>query len=126
MREHEHIKTFSVLGDKVVFTSMSGNDYVITKTSCSCKGFAFRRKCSHYEEAKSSGLLDSLNDKSYSQVVSRALNVKLRREALRVFLKKYDVKFNEVLIRVVEPRITQLTKPEQVIDWASHFNAKQE
>lgn len=112
----QKIANFRVVPGKVIIKSESGNEYAITKTSCSCKGFGFHKTCSHFKEATQEGLLNLIVEiPTEAHFFKSPVVVKARKEALRQYLKKHDVPFTDQLIDKIEPRITIKMKPEELL-----------
>ena len=114
------IRDFRVTSNGLIITSSSGNEYQITKDSCSCKAFAFRRKCGHFKEAKANNLLDLLNEQEAQSGVVFKMSKEMkgvRKEALRIFLRKSGINFKEEDIDLLEPMITKETHPKLLLQY---------
>lgn len=112
------IDDFKILNDQILVHSKSGHTYSIRKNFCSCKGFGFHRTCRHYQEAEKQGLIQLLTEKHRTANITLSQHAKLmRQDALRYFLNKRGIKFTDQQIITIEPKITQKTKPEDVINW---------
>jgi len=112
----KHIKSFIVEDGHLSIESFSGSNYIITKTTCSCKGFGFRRTCSHFKEATENGLITLLQQQqSTIKLTLSPTAIKMRKDALKKLLTKHNITFTENMINTIEPQLTISTKPEDVI-----------
>lgn len=111
-----YIKEFKVENGVLNIESTSGKNYFIGKKSCSCKGFGFRRSCGHFEEAKEKGLLKLLKKRKGGSITLSGAAIISRKDAIRKFLKKKGIhNFKEKTVDLIESKLTQKTKPEDVI-----------
>lgn len=119
-----YIQDYEIKGNIIEITAGSGNKYQLTHKSCTCKGFSFRRTCGHIKEAKEKGLLDMLTErqKKITTISMSESRRKTRKDAIRKFLKKNNVTFDETLINKLEKYITQETTPEKVLQIAKGEN----
>ena len=117
METKQHIKEFTIVDGKLEIESPSGNHYTITKTTCSCKGFGFRRTCSHLKEAEERGLISLLNEPKHisSQHTLSPEAHTIRKNALKQFLIKNNITTTEDMINTIEPQIPRDSKPEDII-----------
>ena len=110
------IKSFKIDGSIIEIISDTENKYTITKTECNCKGFAFRKKCGHFDEAKKNGLIDILKNSTKSATIFKSpMIIKERKKAIIWFLTKYGKKFDDALVDKIESFVTMETKPEEVL-----------
>jgi len=86
----------------------SGNTYVLTDFSCSCKGFAFRRTCKHFRMAKEKGLLEKLakQPKPKFRINRNPFIIQSRIKALTEFLKKNGIEPTKKRVMSIEPKLT--------------------
>jgi len=111
------IASYKMFDYFILITSNSGNQYRIFKNHCTCKGFGFHGKCSHYDEATKNGLIDLLikNQPTEIDIRKSPIVIKARRQALKIFLEKNHIKVTENLLDKIEPTITTSTKPQDVL-----------
>ena len=120
-KEKIYIQDYEIKGNILEVTSGSGKKYELTQKSCTCKGFGFRRTCGHIEEAEKMGLLKKLTAKGKKKIRVLSTNDnkrELRKDAIRKFLEKNNVSFDEVTITNLENYIIQETTPEKVLHMA--------
>lgn len=121
VKEKIYIQDYEIKGSVLEITSGSGKKYELTQKSCTCKGFGFRRTCGHFEEAEARGLLKKLTAKGKKKIRVLSTNdnkKELREDAIRKFLEKNNVLFDDVTITSLEKYITQETTPEKVLHMA--------
>ena len=120
--KHE-IDSYEIIEGKIEIKSKSGNIYFITKDSCSCKAFGFRKTCRHYVEAKDQGLLNELEKQTSKDLYyedshfSSEYIKNMRLDALKAFLTKNNISYSENKIIEIEKKITMNTKVEEVLNW---------
>ncbi len=120
-KEKIYIQDYEIKGSVLEIISGSGKKYELTAKSCTCKGFSFRRTCGHIEEAKEKGLLKKLTEKQGKKIqhlTKSIARVKARKDAIRKFLEKHDISFDEVTIDNMEKHLTQETTPEKILQIA--------
>jgi hypothetical protein len=119
-KEKIYIQDYEIKGSVLEITSGSGKKYELTQKSCTCKGFGFRRTCGHIQEAEEKGLLKKLIEKQGKKIhLSKSDNrIRARKDALKKFLEKNDVPFDEVTIDNLEKYVTQETTPEKLLHMA--------
>jgi len=102
-----------------ICSSESGNDYIVTDKSCSCKGFQFRRTCKHFKEVEKIGLLEKMkvNTSTSSCVlgVKSPFIIKMRKEAIEEWFRKHNRKFTKAMINKIEKIMTIETPMEECI-----------
>ena len=85
------IKSYTIGVGEINFISDSGNNYTINKYSgCSCKGFIFRHRCGHYDEAKRMGLIDQIKNNIFNtsfKFKQSEYIISMRKDAIKKFLK---------------------------------------
>lgn len=121
MSEKIYIQDYEIKGNILEIISGSGKKYQLTQKSCTCKGFSFRRTCGHVQEAEAKGLLRELEKRRTKKIrtLSRSENrIKARKDAIRKFLEKNGVLFDERTIDEIERILTQETVPEKVLEIA--------
>ena len=121
MSNKTYIQEFEVKDDGIHIRSTSGNSYLITKTSCSCKGFGFRKTCGHYEEAKSNDLLSLIPTHTTQQKIYHKLSqqaIQSRKDAIKRYLTKNAIPSNETIINELEKVVTQDMKPQKFLEKA--------
>lgn len=122
-----YIQSYQIDGAVLKITTGSGTKYELSHKSCTCKGFGFRRNCGHMKEAKAKGLLAQLEtvQKKKMKVSKSPTRTKFRKDAIRKFLIKNSVEFDETTIDNIEKHLTQDTTPDKVIQMAmSDMKAK--
>jgi len=109
--------------------SSSGNTYRITKNSCNCKGFSFRRNCRHFQEAINNKALDrlaELQEKVRSESISSSftspLIVACRKRAIIAYLNKLRIPFQYNLIDKLEKVLTQTMNPTSFLSYVKKFS----
>ncbi|MDD5649432.1 MAG: hypothetical protein PHF86_03295 [Candidatus Nanoarchaeia archaeon] len=96
--------------------SGTGHVYKVTHDSCSCKGFGFRKLCRHYRQAEAKGYLDQLE----TQIIKNPKFIKtehirkMRMDAIRVFLDKYNLKYQISQIVDLEKIVTVTTTKQDI------------
>ena len=116
-KDLKKIQSFRIVNGNLIIRSNSGNEYRITKTTCSCKGFGFHRTCSHLKEAEEQGILKLLDESTSSFNFKRSPAMILsRKDCLRKYLQKHNVSFTEEVICKIEPKITSTMKPEELLN----------
>jgi len=116
---NENKDSFEIDGNAVVCTSTSGKKYTITKNSCSCAGFGFRKNCRHFSEANKLGLIKKIEKKSIQNGTINNRGPQLiesRKKAIKSFIEKNGLEAPQSLINVVEPHVTSKMKPERFIE----------
>jgi len=119
--EKIYIQDFEIKGNVLEITSGSGKKYELTQKSCTCKGFSFRRTCGHIKEANEKGLLKKLAQKQVKKIqyLSKSdSKIRARKNAIRKFLEKNGVPFDEVTIDNIEKIVTQETIPQKILHMA--------
>lgn len=98
-------------------SNSSGNKYTITKNSCSCKGFIFRRNCRHFRTAKECGIIDKIKNQKISLVMFRKSPhiMEMRKKSVRYFLDKNNVSYTEKLVNRLESILTTEMTPEKFL-----------
>jgi hypothetical protein len=116
--------TFKIYLDYIEVISSSGNNYKITLTRCSCKGFGFHKECRHYKQAQELGLLKNLQLQTINSDITLSEHAKeLRKAALKAFLTKYNINFTQELINKIEPVIKITTTPQEIFSLAQTANS---
>ncbi len=118
MRENKDI--FEIDGNVVVCTNVSGKKDTITKNSCSCAGFGFRKNCRHFTEAKSLGMLDKIENKATKNSTNKRSAhpqlIEFRKKAIKAFIESNGLEAPQSLINVVEPYVTSTMKPKRFLE----------
>jgi len=95
--------------------SDSGVTYYITKDSCNCVGFGFRRRCRHFSEALREGWIAKLKSQTVHVSFRSSAIVESRKKAIRIFLEKRHASYTEETICSIEKILTQSTTSEIVL-----------
>lgn len=108
---------YEVLQFGIRCLSKSGGEYLITKLSCSCVGFSYRRTCRHYEYASKFNLLDKIQDKELTQLhFTSPYIVAMRIAALKAMFKRVSQEVTDEIINLIEPRVTRETSTDQILE----------
>lgn len=91
--------------------SSSGKVYHLTVSTCTCVGFSYRRTCRHFKNAWTEGYMTKLKKSIQKNSSSGKLNSPFitegRKESLRQFFAKNNVKVDEQVIERLEPKLTR-------------------
>ena len=115
---------FVIDGNVIVCYAKSGNKYIITKDEiCKCKGFTYHHECRHLDQARKMGLIDEL--KAQKEEISSPMSFynspvvkKERLAAIRAFLTKQNISFDDSMVNNIESKLTSQTKPEELLTLA--------
>jgi len=100
---------FEIDGNIIVCHSASGKTYHLTRDTCDCMAFGFRRSCRHRDEAKEAGLFEKLAkvvQKPKGFIFRTPHIIEMRKNAVVQFLRKHKVRFTQALIDKLEPMLT--------------------
>jgi len=102
--------------------SKSGKSYQVTSNHCTCTGYSFRKTCRHLTEVKRQGLLSKLKEKKFTRKdFFNSPHVKMmRKDAIRTFLKKENIRYTEELVCDAEKFINASTKLEDFLKYISN------
>lgn len=118
----QKIINYKIVQDGLIILSDSGNEYKITKNSCSCKGFGFKRHCSHFDEALKLGLLEIIeNIQNPNQLTSNHIKAS-RINAIKQFLSKQNIPQSDKLIEFLESKLTTKMTMKEFINLAEWGN----
>lgn len=122
MNNKIYIQEFKIKDGMLHIISTNGGNYEISKTSCSCKGFGFRSTCGHYKEAKEKDLLSLLDKHQVKKPLTMSITaIKMRKDAIRKFLTKHSISFEDTLIEKLESKLNSTTKLEDFIKMAKNL-----
>jgi len=116
-----YIQEFTVKEDGIHIIATSGNAYLITRTSCSCKGFGFRKTCGHFQEATEKDLLSLIPVKTIQQIAHHKPSGKLvdeRKKAIRKYLTLHSIPSSDDIVNALEKIVTQTMKPSEFLEIA--------
>jgi len=104
---------YIVENQRIVCNSSSGNQYFITKSACSCKGYGFRRKCRHYSHCSDENLFSQLDSSKPNKINFNSPYIKkMRLDALVQFCIKNRISYNNQQLDKIVPQITIMMTPE--------------
>lgn len=107
---------FTIVKNQLKVKSESGKTYIIDREGCNCPGFGWRRNCRHFTEAKVKGLLDKLpKNEGFHGFVKTPYIVKMRKDAIKQWLKKKRYKVTEKVIDKIESIMTATTSMKEVL-----------
>ena len=99
--------------NRIEVHSSSGNVYFVNKNYCSCKGFSFRRTCRHLKQIEELGLMNKLTKHTVKSIRVSPKFIESRKKAIKIYLKKYNITFDNQLIDFLEKHLTVNTEPEK-------------
>jgi hypothetical protein len=107
---------FEFCSDHIVVFSGSGHEYKITLDYCTCKGFKFHKDCRHMREAKLKGHWNLLEKRTPTLHITQCPSaIKLRKQAIKLFLTKNSIPFAESDIDKIESTMTISTTPQEIL-----------